>query len=141
MKQRSETEKQSRKRIRRLISIQSRRELRLNPGFQSHEALFEVVKKLPTDFEPYGERERLSEDCSCGCRWFTSWLATGDRTGECAPIRKVRVRDCSHSSTRVVQSLSMTSDLTSWRPPPVGRCWSGIGRRSRSCGSLGSTRL
>ena len=91
MKQRSETEKQSRKRIRRLLSIQSRRELRLNPGSQSHEALWEVVKKLPTDFEPYGERERLSEDCSCGCRWYH--LLAGNRGkdwGVCANPKSPR---------------------------------------------------
>ncbi len=91
MKQRSEMEKQSRKRIRRLISIQSRRELRLNPGFQSHEALWEVVKKLPTDFEPYGVRERLSEDCSSGCSWFH--LLAGNRGqdwGVCANPKSPR---------------------------------------------------
>jgi hypothetical protein len=91
MKQRSETEKQSRKRIRRLISIQSRREFRLTPGFQSHEALLEVVKELPTDFEPYGERERLSEDCSCGCRWFHILDGTrGQDWGVCANPKSPR---------------------------------------------------
>jgi hypothetical protein len=38
-----------------------------------HEALHSVLKKLPSDFEPWGERSRESDfgpDCSCGCRWF-----------------------------------------------------------------------
>jgi hypothetical protein len=38
-----------------------------------HFALLEVVKKLPSDFEPLGERSREREwgpDCSVGCRWF-----------------------------------------------------------------------
>lgn len=38
-----------------------------------HDALLEVVKKLPSDFAPFGERSRdedWSPDCSCGCRWY-----------------------------------------------------------------------
>ncbi len=39
-----------------------------------HEHLLKLVKKLPTDFEPFGERDREtaepSADCSCGCRHF-----------------------------------------------------------------------
>jgi hypothetical protein len=38
-----------------------------------HTALLSVVKRLPSDFEPYGERARqdwLDRDCSCSCRWF-----------------------------------------------------------------------
>jgi len=36
----------------------------------THEELWRIVKKLPSDFEPYGERDRNTdepwEDCSCG---------------------------------------------------------------------------
>ncbi len=38
-----------------------------------HEALHQIVKRLPSDFEPWGERSRgegWGPDCSCGCRWF-----------------------------------------------------------------------
>lgn len=38
-----------------------------------HESLHQIVKRLPSDFEPYGERSRTEDwgpDCSCGCRWF-----------------------------------------------------------------------
>jgi len=38
-----------------------------------HEHLLEIVKKLPSDFQPYGERDREADwgpDCSCGCRHF-----------------------------------------------------------------------
>ena len=62
-----------RNRIRRILRLRSKRELRLTPGFQAHEALWAVVKKLPTDFEPYGKRKRSDVspgDCSCNCRWF-----------------------------------------------------------------------
>lgn len=38
-----------------------------------HEALVEIVKKLPSDFEPWGVRSREDHyggDCSSGCRWY-----------------------------------------------------------------------
>ena len=38
-----------------------------------HRALLDVVKKLPSDFAPWGEQSREEEwapDCSCGCRWY-----------------------------------------------------------------------
>jgi hypothetical protein len=59
------------RRIRFQENLRSKRELRLTPGFQTHEHLLSVVKKLPTDFEPWGKREPgTGGDCSCGCRWF-----------------------------------------------------------------------
>ena len=62
-----------RKRIRHISNLRDKRQLRLTPGFQTHEALWAVAKKLPTDFEPYGKRQRSDVspgDCSCNCRWF-----------------------------------------------------------------------
>lgn len=38
-----------------------------------HELLLGMVRRLPSDFEPYGRRSRDEDwgpDCSCGCRWF-----------------------------------------------------------------------
>ncbi len=37
-----------------------------------HNLLLSLVKKLPTDFEPYGRRSReiWGPDCSCGCKHF-----------------------------------------------------------------------
>jgi len=38
-----------------------------------HDPLHSILKKLPSDFEPWGERSREHDsgpDCSCGCRWF-----------------------------------------------------------------------
>jgi len=41
-----------------------------------HELFFAVVKMLPTDFEPYGQRNRMNadgvieSDCSCNCKHF-----------------------------------------------------------------------
>ncbi|MDP3185973.1 MAG: hypothetical protein Q8M58_11930 [Anaerolineales bacterium] len=39
-------------------------------GTSLHEHLHTICRRLPTDFEPYGEREREGPDCSCGCRHF-----------------------------------------------------------------------
>lgn len=40
----------------------------------THQDLLEIVKKLPSDFQPFGERDRDTaepwQDCSCGCRHF-----------------------------------------------------------------------
>ena len=74
MKQRrDEKERRRKSRIRRILGLRSKRELRLTPGFQSHEGLWAVAKKLPTDFKPYGKRRRSDgptyEDC-CNCRWL-----------------------------------------------------------------------
>jgi len=37
---------------------------------RDHDKCWQVCKTLPTDFEPYGHRERDGEDCSCGCKFF-----------------------------------------------------------------------
>jgi len=39
-------------------------------GDTLHDLLRTVCRHLPTDFEPYGKRERNAPDCSCGCRHF-----------------------------------------------------------------------
>ena len=39
----------------------------------THGELLKLVKRLDSDFEPYGKRSRDTEwgpDCSCGCRYF-----------------------------------------------------------------------
>jgi len=46
----------------------------------THEDLWKLVQKLPSDFSPYGERSRDSDegpDCSCGCKYFHP--LTGER--------------------------------------------------------------
>jgi hypothetical protein len=35
-----------------------------------HEKLHSICRQLPSDFEPYGERERDGGDCSSGCKHF-----------------------------------------------------------------------
>ncbi len=42
----------------------------------THEQLWAVCKRLPTDFDPYGQQDREAayeagaSDCSSGCIWF-----------------------------------------------------------------------
>ena len=43
------------------------------PRGATHEHLWTLVQKLPTDFSPYGQRDRDADwgpDCSCGCKYF-----------------------------------------------------------------------
>jgi hypothetical protein len=71
MKENIRTEDQEVTRIRRLLKRQSVDEMRVLPGYQTHEQLWQVATKLPTDFEPYGQINRETAcDCSGGCRWF-----------------------------------------------------------------------
>lgn len=37
---------------------------------ERHKHLVSIMKRLPSDFEPYGEREREGWDCSCGCKHY-----------------------------------------------------------------------
>ncbi|KKK49790.1 hypothetical protein LCGC14_3131500 [marine sediment metagenome] len=36
----------------------------------SHDELWKVASVRETDYEPYGNMPRDSDDCSCGCMWF-----------------------------------------------------------------------
>jgi hypothetical protein len=84
-----------RNRIRYISGPRSKRELRLKPGYQTHEALWAATKLLPSDFEPYGERKRSGDvthgDCSSNCRWFH--ILAGERGsdwGVCANPKSPR---------------------------------------------------
>jgi hypothetical protein len=44
-----------------------------NSTRELHNSLSRICKNLPTDFQPWGERDRDAEwgpDCSCGCKFF-----------------------------------------------------------------------
>jgi hypothetical protein len=62
----------------------------LTPG--SHEQLWQIAVRLPTDFEPYGQRKRENfSDCSCSCRWFLPLVAMPLDWGVCANPASPRV--------------------------------------------------
>jgi hypothetical protein len=46
-----------------------------------HEKLWQIVRRLNTDYEPFGKAEREGPDCSCGCRHFIKLLATWGTNG------------------------------------------------------------
>ena len=60
----------------------------------AHDRLFELVTKLPSDFEPYGQRVRggwNSSDCSCGCRHYAELSGPlGHDRGVCMNRRSPR---------------------------------------------------
>ena len=50
--------------------------------------LWKICKKLPTDFKPWGKRDRdppgqSVKDCSCGCKFFArlAWRGTAPDSG------------------------------------------------------------
>lgn len=60
----------------------------------THEELWRIVKKLPSDFQPDGERDRDADwgpDCSCGCRHFIKLAgALGFDWGVCGNVQSPR---------------------------------------------------
>lgn len=60
------------------VTEESQREIdaaykRISPGSATHEQLWQITKMLPSDFRPYGTRERDGkhwQDCSCGCNFY-----------------------------------------------------------------------
>ena len=46
-----------------------------NIGNTQHDLLHAVCRHLPTDYEPYGKRERNDADCSCGCKLADPYFA------------------------------------------------------------------
>jgi hypothetical protein len=92
MKERSQSEKQERRRIRSVIKRQCANEGQVTPRYQTHEQLWQIFRKLPTDFEPYGliKRETIC-DCSAGRRWFQELAGRrGQERGVCTNPRSPR---------------------------------------------------
>lgn len=60
-----------------------------------HDILWTLCRKLPSDFKPYGERDRDTaepwQDCSCGCRHFVKLAGElGNDWGVCANTESPR---------------------------------------------------
>jgi len=43
---------------------------KIGPGRSTHDELWQITTCMPTDFEPWGKRERDGSDCSCGCNFY-----------------------------------------------------------------------
>jgi hypothetical protein len=59
-----------------------------NPDDHWH--LHAICIHLPTDYEPYGYRDRDGNDCSCGCRWWLPLVAHPGDWGVCSNPRSPR---------------------------------------------------
>ncbi len=61
----------------------------------THEHMLSLMVRLPSDFEPYGERSRETDwcpDCSCGCKWFAAIEGRlGSDWGVCANPASPRI--------------------------------------------------
>ncbi len=56
-----------------------------------HERLLSIMRRLPSDFEPYGERNRDEGcDCSCGCKHFEPLQVTPFDWGVCTNPKSPR---------------------------------------------------
>jgi hypothetical protein len=80
----------------------------------THDELWKIVKKLPSDFEPYGQRNRdtdePSEGCSSGCIHFAKLEGKLGYDGAYARTQKVRARPCSRSSTWAAPEFEAEKD-------------------------------
>ena len=92
MKEKIQSEKQERMRICRILKRQSVSGICVSPGYQTHEQLWQIVRKLPSDFGPYGQVKRETIcDCSSGCRWFHVLAGSRSRDwGVCAYQQSLR---------------------------------------------------
>ena len=71
MKEQTGIDKAERTRLRRLLGLQRGCEIRLHTGFHTHEHLWQIAKKQPEDYVPWGQDDRnMRGDCSGGCRWY-----------------------------------------------------------------------
>jgi hypothetical protein len=112
MKERSESEKNERARIRWLSRRQSADEMRVMPGYQTHEHLLQIVKQLPTDVAPWGKTEvGTFGDCSSGCRWYH---VLAGRLGSMPPVTILLVVQTSLAVARTGHECRLTSDIRLW---------------------------
>src|ERR1022692_2763772 len=56
-----------------------------------HEKLWQIVRRLDSDYEPYGKAERDGSDCSCGCRHLVKLAGdVGNDWGVCGHAESPR---------------------------------------------------
>ncbi len=73
----------------------------------SSEQLWHVCQRKPSDFEPYGQRTRLTAlDCSCGCKWFHTLSGPASKDWGVCGNPASPAPDSSRLNIRVAQNLS-----------------------------------
>src|SRR6266496_2006051 len=96
-----------------------------------HDILWTVCRKLPSDFTPYGDRDRDTAgpcaDCSCGCRHFIPLEGeSGNDCGVCANAKSSRAglltfehQGCPQFESKTEPAVAATLSLLSAEPPVV----------------------
>ena len=80
-----------------------------------HDELWKVVRRLETDFEPYGKAERDGSDCSCGCRHFVKLAhEIGNDWGVCANSTSPRAGFLTfeHQGCNAFEPITVDRNLT-----------------------------
>jgi hypothetical protein len=93
----------------------------LTPG--SHKQLWQIVVKLPTDVEPWGQREPGEVgDCSCGCRWFQPLVAHPFDWGVCTNPASPRVAllTFEHQGCPQFEQDTRAEEVNTESTPPEG---------------------
>jgi hypothetical protein len=95
-----------------------------------HEKLWSLCRKLPSDFAPYGERDRGTAescaDCSCGCRHFLPLEGElGKDWGICANSKSPRAglltfehQGCPEFETELEESIPQKEEVPHEATPP-----------------------
>ena len=94
------------------------------PKFYAHDGIMEtamhqkrwnIVRRLDTDYEPYGKAEREGSDCSCGCRHFVKLVGdVGNDWGVCSNPESPRsgLLTFEHQGCTAFQAITVDRNLT-----------------------------
>ena len=80
-----------------------------------HNRLLQVVRRLDSDYEPFGRAEREGSDCSCGCRHFVKLAGeVGDDWGVCTNPESSRagLLTFEHQGCTAFEPITVDRNLT-----------------------------
>lgn len=80
-----------------------------------HEKLWKIVRRLDTDYEPYGKAERDGPDCSCGCRHLVKLAGdVGNDWGVCSNPESPRAAliTFEHQGCMAFEAITVDRNLT-----------------------------
>ena len=80
-----------------------------------HEKLWQIVRRLDSDYEPYGKAERDGSDCSCGCRHLVKLAGdVGSDWGVCSNPESPRAGliTFEHQGCMAFEAITVDRNLT-----------------------------
>ena len=80
-----------------------------------HDKLWQIVRRLDTDYEPYGQAERDGSDCSSGCRYFVKLAGElGNDWGVCSNSESPRggLLTFEHQGCTAFRAITVERNLT-----------------------------